>query len=294
METEIPDVEAIVSEANEPEAPREGTPEGVIADAMAEAQSETDASNAREQAAHARTLKWKGKEIGLDDDAYQNYAQKGYDYDKKMHDFRVERKLFAKEREQFEERFKELEQINEFAKSNPQFEQLIQQEWARVQSGEQRNLEPQDQMQILQHQVTQLQAQLAKQTESAESRRAAEMEATQEGAIGQFKEEHPFLDWETKDEQGFTLEDRVGNAMLDQGVRDFGVMAKAMLMDKIIAHKTMAGKEQAAKKIQEGHRLGLGKVTKESQAKVKPAEDIRNKSYGDLAAEAIAEFSINN
>ena len=290
----MPDVDAIVSEANSPEPPREATPEGEIADAMAEAQSESDASAASEQAGHTRTLKWKGKEIGLDDEAYQNYAQKGYDYDKKMHDLRVERKLFAKEREKLEQRYKELEQINDYAEANPQFQQLIQQEWARIQSGEQRQLEPQDEVQVLRHQLNQIQAQLREQRESTESRRVADMEARQEGAIGRFKEEHSFLDWETKDEQGFTLEDRVGNAMLESGVRDFDVMAKAMLLDKIIAHKTMAGKEQAAKKIQEGHRLGLGKVTKESQRQVKPAEDTRNKSYEDLANEALAEFAVNN
>ena len=285
--TEETNVEALIENATSPETVPEAVTEGQPIDAQAEAEVSEEPSG---QA--SRLIKHKGEEIGLDDERYVQYAQKGYDYEKKMHDFRVQQKLFQKEQEQFKSKFEELQQINEYAKANPKFEQLIQQQWALIQQGQSPAMEPQDEVQLLRAQMNQMQEKLNSQNEQAEVRRVAEMEARQEGAIDQFKAAHPYLDWATKDEHGQTLEDRIGEKMIESKVKDFDVMAKAMLMDKIIAHKAMESKETAAKDIQKANKLGLGKVTKKSQLASKPAEDVGKKSYDDLIREGLAEYGI--
>jgi hypothetical protein len=291
MSEEI-NVDALVQEAMTPEPAPEAATEGIVNDAQAEAPSEETSSNVTPEEG-SRVLKYKGEEISLDDDRYKNYAQKGYDYEQKMHQMRVDQKLFEQERESWTKKNSEIEQINEYAKANPQFEQLIQQEWAKVQNGQAREMDPQTEIQVMQSQLRTLMEQNKSITEAAETRRIAEMEATQEGAIAKFKEEHAYLDWSTKDDQGLTLEDHVGQKMQDKRVADFEVMARAMLMDKIIAHKAMEGKESVAKGIQKAKQLGLGKITEKSQLGVKKADDVSNKTMDQLAAEAIAELGLN-
>jgi len=283
------DVDALIAEIGSPDAAPEAPGEGTISDAQAET-AEGAAADKADSTEAGRTLSYKGKELSLDDDKYKAYAQKGYDYEKKMHDFRVERKLFEREKSESKDKYSELKEINDYAEANPQFQKLIQDQWALIQSGQGQQMEPQTEVQVLKHQMAQLMETMSSQKENMEARRVAEMEATQEGTIAKYREEHSSMDWESKDDEGQTLEDRIGHAMLDNGVKDFRIMADSLLLKEHMSRTALAGKESAAKGIQKANKLGLGKVTAESQAKVKQAEDISKKSYDQLMQEAIAEM----
>ena len=276
-------VETIVQEAMTPEATPEANQEGHIAE-----QSQPEQA---EQAA-PYTIKHKGKDIGLEDPAFKDYAQKGYDYEQKMHKFRVDSKLQQKEFESKTAAFKELEQINDYAKENPAFEQLIQREWARVQNGEQVQVAPEDRVQVLESRLNQVLEKVGNAERELETRREAELEATQEGAISAYKERHSGFDWVKKDDSGFTLEDKIGQAMIDKKLGDFNIMADSFLLQEHMDRNSLESKEAVGKSLQKSSKLGLGQVTKKSSLGVKSAEGVRGKTMDQLAREGLEELGI--
>jgi len=283
-------VEAMIQEVMTPEAAPAATQEGDISEATQQEATTEETSQVTDSDGY--TIKYKGKEIGLEDDKYRDFAQKGYDYEQKMHQFRVDSKLKEQEHEKKSSALKELEQINEYAKSNPAFEQLIQREWAKVQSGQEVEVAPQDRIQVLESRLNQVLSTLGSQQEEMEARKVAEMEATQEGSIAKYKETNADFDWVKKDETGHTLEDRIGQAMIDNGVKNFKIMADSFLLNEHMNRKTLEGKESLAKDIQKVNKLGLGKVTKKSQLGVSKSDDISKKSYDDLIKESFAELGL--
>jgi hypothetical protein len=284
-------VDALVQEAYSPDAPPEANHEGKIPDAQPQPEAVEEPSSESAESTFQKMLKHKGKEVLVDDEQkYDMYAHKGYDYEQKMHQFKVDRKLFEKERADRDTQFKELEQINTYAKENPAFEQLIQREWAKVQAGGQVQIAPEDRVQVLEARLNQVLDKLENQGKDIEDRRVAEMEAKQEMAIDSYKESNSDFDWNSKDEQGSTLEDRIMQQMVEKKVKDFEIMADFVLKKERLARKELEAKESLAKGIQKANKLGLGKVTKKSQIGVKKSEDIGNKSYDDLVAESLQEL----
>lgn len=281
--------EQIVAEAYASEAAPAATLEGAIVEPQSPSETADQSTSGSDS---GRTLKYKGEELSMDDDKYRNFAQKGYDYEQKMHQFRVDGKLREQEFAEKAAQYSELEAINNYAKENPAFEKLIQEQWALVQSGQQPQVSPQNQMEVLQSQVNQLMGKLESQESAMESKRVAEMEATQEGAIEKYKSDHGDLDWEQKDDLGLSLEDRIGQAMIDNGVKNFNIMADSFLMKEHLTRAGLKSKESLGKEIQKKTHLGLGEITKNSQLSTKKADDVSNKSYDQLIREGLEELGI--
>jgi hypothetical protein len=281
-------VDQLLADAYEPDAPISAPTEQEV---QADSTTET-LDPVAPQTGDDFVLKHKGKEIKLDPEKARNYAQKGYDYEKKMHDFRVQKKLYDQEIEQQKSKYGELAEINEFAKQNPAFEQLIQREWAKVQSGQQIEVAPEDKVTLLESRLNQVLEKLETQETQLSRRQEAEMEAAQETSIDKYKSNYADFDWESKDDNGSMLEDRIMQNMIDKGVKDFEIMADHVLKNELLARQQMEAKKKIGKQIQHSYKHGLGQVTKSSQQKASKAKDIGNKSYDDLVAEGLAELGI--
>jgi hypothetical protein len=290
-------VDTIISESLAPEPPATAPGEGDISDALVGTEKKESANaetgDGSTEGKTGRTIKYKGKDVSLDDDRFIGYAQKGFDYNQKMHDFRVEKKLFEQERARNKEKFEQLAEIDAYAKANPQWLKTVQDQWALIQSGQQPAMTPETELQVLRSQLTQLQETMSEQKQSLEDRRVAELQATQEGSIQKYKDAHPEMDWASKDAEGNSLEDRIGHAMLEKGVRDFSIMADSFLLKEHLNRKLMEGKESAAKSIQKANQMGLGKVTKQpGMGKLRTEYDIKGKTYDQIAADALKEYGI--
>lgn len=284
------DVDAIMNEALAPEAPMEAPREGHEILEAESSQKESGTPPAADSTGH--NITYKGEELSVDSDRYKNLAQQGYDYNKKMHDFKVEQKMWEADRQKKDEQYEELKQINDYAVANPAFAQMLKEKWALQQSGQGQALEPQDQMAVISSQFAQIQAEQAETKERETIRSNAEKEARQEAAIDAFKQENSEYDWASKNDMGQTLEDRIGDAMLEKHVKDFEIMADHFLKKEMALRKAVEGGENAAKKIQKANKMGLGKLTAESQMKAKQAENISSKSYDDLMREFMTEEGI--
>lgn len=285
MEPEI-DVDALVNNANAPEIPMHAPGEG---EALGGEQKQSEASSSTD----GRSLIYKGQEISINDDKYRSLAQKGYSYEKDMHQLKVDRKLWEHDQKKQSSEMEELRKIQDYAVQNPQFQSLIQREWAKIQGGG--GLQDDDQQSTVSGTDSQLSAildRLNQQDNMNRAREEADKEATLETSVEKYKDAYGSFDWGSKDENGQTLEDKIMDYALEQKIPSFKTAANDYLFDEHVKRASITSKETAAKSIQNQHKLGLGKVTSESQLKVKKAEGVRNKSYNQIAAEALKELGL--
>jgi len=298
MSSEEVNVDQILADAAAPESSPEANLEGSLSEKNESTLENESAVESTEEAPF--TLKYKGKDIGLQDEKFKMYAQKGYDYEQKMHQLRVDRKLWDQQKQKENSQYDELKQINEYTKSNPEFERLIKREWARIQGGGNPSEQLQAQPGQTQHLPPAQQAQLNsilerldRQDAGLRERQRAEKEASIEGAIEGYKEKYSDFDWASKDELGQTLEDRITQHALDNEIKSFQTAANDMLFEEHVKRAQLNSKEKAAKELQKQHKMGLGKVTKESQLQATDVKNVRSKSYNDIVAETLAEYGIN-
>jgi hypothetical protein len=290
-------VESALSEISDAKAPMESTSEADLQSNAKEADTPSEVMEA------FLKLDRDGKEIGLDQAKAKAYAQKGFDYETKMHNLRVERQLFDKERDKNQESFKELKEINDYAKQNPEWERFLHEQWSAKQQEQAQQGNPAYQQQysspeaqqvaVLQNQLNDVLKRLDGQTEEMRDRKAAELDSRLQGEIDSYKEQYSDFDWATQDELGLSLEGKIQQHAIDKGIKGFTAAARDFLWDEHMKRAGMNSKEQVGKAVAKEKALGLGKVTKESQLQTKSAKGVRDKSYADLTAEAMAELGIS-
>jgi hypothetical protein len=278
------------------ETTTEETPDSTEGTEETTTKDDSATSNEVEQGTDStgRNIKYKGKDIGLDDSKYQMYAQKGYDYEQKMHQHRVDRKLFEQEKESYGADIDELKSINDFAKSNPEFQSMLQREWAKIQNG---GIDPNQSEYARANDPSAMEARLnsvVQRLDATENQRVsrenAEKEAKLESAVEGYKEKFDNFEWTQRDEFDQTLEDRVTQHAIDNGIKSWTAAANDYLMEEHVNRASLSAKEKAAADIQKQNKLGLGKITKKPQLNNIKAGNVKNKSYSDLANEALAEL----
>lgn len=291
-------LEQAEAEVNDAQEPMQVKSEGDLSE-KAEANQE---EQRQEQIEAFLKLDREGKEIALDEAKAKAYAQKGFDYETKMHNLRVDRQLFDKEKSKLEDQYKELKEINEYAKQNPEWERFLHEQWSQKQAGQAQQGNPayqqsyanpqEQQIAVLQNQLASVLQTLDGQKQEMSERKAAELDSRLQGEIDSYKEKYSDFDWKSQDELGRTLEQRIQQHAIDNGIKGYTAAARDMLWDEHMKRASMSSKEQVGKAVAQQKSLGLGKVTKESQLKSKPAQNLGKKSYHDLADEALRELGL--
>lgn len=112
--------------------------------------------------------------------------------------------------------------------------------------------------------------------------------------MANYKESNKELDWEAKDEFGKTLQDRIEEFAVENEIKSFTNAANLMLFDQLQKIAVTRAKEETGKSIQKQKKLGLGPVTDKptQQGEVASAHSYREKSYEDLAGEALEELGL--
>lgn len=290
-------IESAMAEVTEPQPPMDSKSEGDLSSDVSSTEPEGVVTEA------FLSLDRDGKQISLDQAKAKAYAQKGFDYETKMHNLRVDRQLFDRERESMDSDFKELKEMNDYAKKNPAWESFVREQWqsrlnnqdqAGNPSFQQQNANPQaNQISTLQNQLNNVMSQLSGQQDDLKARKAAELDSRLQGEIDTYKDKYADFDWKTQDELGLNLEGRIQQHAIDNGIKGYTAAARDLLWDEHMKRANINSKEQVGKEVQKQASLGLGKVTKNSQVTAKQAQGVREKSYHDLTAEALAEYGIS-
>lgn len=247
------------------------------------------------------TLKHKDFENGerqFTRDKYTEYAQKGFDYELKMHNLKNERAAFEEKVQDFENRQKSFsekydywENIDKYMVENPAFAETVRQAWDN-RLGQQSQATNSPEYQAMQEHIKSLQDRLDAQDKDRQEISQKQAEESLIKSKSDYKSNHPDFDWETEDEFGETLQDRIEKHAVDNGIRSYKLAANSYLFDQHMKRVEMKAKESGAKEIIERNKKGIGLPKNESS--IGKPSDISSMSYQDLAREALIELGIQD
>jgi hypothetical protein len=285
-----PDVETQERTESEPE------PKG-------EEPSEAGVNEPTETAEDLFTLKHKDFEEGerqFSRDKVTEYAQKGFDYELKMHQLKTERAAFDEKMQELEDGQKKFsekreywESIDKYMEENPGFADTVRQAWDN-RLGERNQATMSPEYQALQSTIEKLQDRLnAQDTERQEHSHKQAEESLVKSKVD-YKKDHPDFDWDAKDEFGQTLQDKIEKHAVDNGIRSYNLAANSFLFDQHMKRTEMKAKETAAKELLDKKKKGLGPVTDHSIKQTTQSSNLSGMTYQDLATEALKELGIQD
>lgn len=245
------DTQTILSELSaEQAAPSvaEGSGEGV-------APSQSPEPQAAPMAPREWEVPWNGRAIKAGEQDVLKWASQGYDYSQKM-------AQFNQERAQFEQTYKPYQEIDNFARQNPEWWAHVEQTYAQRAQIQQQNM-----LQKLPDEVRPVFEGILKENQEIkqfvsefqrEKQEAQAREADQQllGLISNLQSKHG-IDFNSRDEAGQTLEYRVLEFAREKGINDFEIAFNAYYQPHWEKHYTMRAKEQAVKEMQARRESGL-------------------------------------
>lgn len=231
-----------------------------------------------------------GKEITTDDEAkLTDWAQRGYDYAQKVGEWNKERESWNAERSKFQK----YTEIDQFAQSNPDWWQHVEQSW--LSRAGQHSTDGQANPAIQSIVEKELQP-VREFLQELQSERKAELERkadeTLRDEVESIQKKYQNLDFNRIQPSGKTLESEVLDHAIRNGFPSFKAAFLDYYGDNLIEMTRQSAKEEALKTIQNNNRSGV--LGESPTRQVKPGEFSYNsqKSYNDLAKEALAELGI--
>lgn len=247
---------------------------------------------------------WKGKAQKMPWSKAKSYVQKGYDYEQNIGALKREREEFLSERNQFGDlnRLKELKTIDDFAKANPAFLNLVKHQWELAQRGQPIGTEGatdgttpntpsfdpiQSTLQSLVTEVNQLK-------QERDNQRLEQADTQLDTDLNSLKDIYKTLDWEGPvDSFGNTRE----HAVL-RYIQQYGVDAKkafwALYGEDVAKTQAEEARQKTLTDVQEKHKRGKfisGALSKPSS--FTPSRNVSDRSYDDITKSVMQEYNIN-
>jgi hypothetical protein len=249
------------------------------------------------------TLKHKEFEEGerqFSRDKVTEYAQKGFDYELKMHQLKTERAAFEEKMQELEKGQTEFSQkreywenIDKYMEENPAFADTVRQAWD-AQQGQNSQTTMSPEYQALQSTINQLQERLNAQDKETQEHSHKQAEESLIKSKTDYQKEHPDFDWDAKDEFGQTLQERIEKHAVDNGIQSYTLAGNSYLFEQHMKRAEMKAKESAAKELLDQKKKGLGPVTDHSIKQTQQASALGAMTYQDLAKEALKEMGIDD
>lgn len=243
------------------------------------------------------TLKVNGKEIKAPIEKLMTWAQQGYDYPQRMQEVNKKLQTYEEQAKQWQT-WKELEQkwspykeVDEYAQKNPQW-------WSEIQKAYQERSQTENplapEIQSLKQQLEDLK-QFKEQLSSEKQQERIRQEDEQlSREVESIRKQFPNLDFDTPNDDGKSLEMQVLEHAQRNGLQSFKVAFRDFYHDQLVTRAREEGKELASKEVQKRTKLGiLGESPKPVRA-IREAQNIKSKSYDDLAREALEELKTIN
>lgn len=274
------------------EAEADALIESIEAPASESAQQPSAPTPAQTAQAEEYSLTVGGKEIKATRDKLLRWAQQGYDAPTKIGNLMKEIDSWKKKESTFSEMQQKYGQVDEYVRQNPQFWQHVLDQW------ESRNKATADPNNPLAQTVSQLQAQmqdLVQYKQSIENQqkqaRMAQEDEAYSTEFNELKAKYPTVDFATPDEEGKTLEYKVLEHATKNGIQKFTTAFRDYYHDELMKISQEQAKEKVIKDKQKNNVRGILGVS--SQPTRKHSDDVKGKSYADLAQEALKEFGLN-
>lgn len=217
------------------------------------------------------------------------WAQLGYGANHKIAELNKQLETWK----QKEASIKELEgrygEVDKYVKQNPKFWQHIMDSYQRREQLENQNDPIVQTLQKLEAK-TQQYDQYIEQLQAKESQERMKQEDTAyQSQLGEMKKSYPKIDFDSPDENGHSLEYRVLDYAIKNGIRNFKTAFRDYYHDELVKMGAEQAKEKVAKDKFNTAKDGVIGMTDRPTRRM--SEDVKNKSYNQLAEEAIAEIS---
>lgn len=230
-----------------------------------------------------------GKQIEAPLEKVLQWAQMGYNYPQKAAELNQKEQDFLKRQQEIQElenKWKPYKEVDEYASKNPDWWTQVQQSYQQKITAAESNPE-----------ITQLKQELAElkkfrdelSTEK-QSTKIQEEDKRLAGEVESIRKTYSNIDFDTPDEEGLNLEMKVLKHAQENGIPTFRAAFRDYYHDHLLGKAKEEGKELVSKEIQKRTKLGiLGETSKPTKG-LKPAENVKNKTYEQLAREALEEL----
>jgi hypothetical protein len=252
----------------------------------------TAQAQAAPQTVQEMEFTWNGKPIKAPVDRFKQWASQGYDYAQRMQDFNAKQAAFEKSQKEFEPLRTRYSELDEYAKENPQWlEHVNQQYFAAIgQASQQGNI---PEIQALKKELQDLKS-FKEQLTTERTQAQYEQEDQKLGSeIQSIQEKYKDLDWKTPNEHGKTMEVQVLEFGIQNGIKNFEQAFKLLNHDSLINFHSSKAKEDKVRNKQAQLKSGLLGSTPAPTKQVRPATNVKNKSYNDLTREALEEYGVS-
>lgn len=196
------------------------------------------------------------------DPRFSQWMSQGYDYAQNIASVKAEREAFERSRQEWEQKVNPYREIDQFAKQNPDW-------WSHIeQSYQQRLSAPESVPQEVKSYLDQRFEPIAKdiplmkeflqemQTQKME-KQVQEEDAKLQSAMKSIQETHPDLDFTARDESGLSLEQRVLDHALQNGIPTFRAAFRDYYQDSLVKQAEARGRETVMQEMNKRKKLGL-------------------------------------
>lgn len=229
---------------------------------------------------------WNGRTIKAGEQDLVKWASQGYDYSQKM-------SQLSQERQEIESRYKPFQEIDDFARKNPEWWSHVEQSWSQRDQIQQQNLVqklPEEFRPAIESLLKETQAMKAFQADWHREKMEAEqrdLDAKLLNTVQGLQSKHN-IDFSSRDESGQTLEYRVLDFAKQHGIADFEVAFNAYYQPMWARHYEMQGREAAVREMQKQRESGL--LAKAPAPSSQPQRPARN--WNEAAQNALAELGL--
>lgn len=237
---------------------------------------------------------WNGKQIKVPytDPRLKQWVQQGYDYPQRMAELNQARTKWEQERQEFENKVSPYKTIDEYARQNPEWWAYVENQWqSRQQQGAAQPGSPID------PEIKNQLKELSEFKKSIEEERAIQQRQKEDSVLDQevksIREQYKNLDWDTLDPKtGYTLEQRILDHAMQNGIKSFRAAFRDYNHENLLRLEKERALEGYTKENQKRTKLGLLGSSPTPLKGIRPAENVKTKSYDDLFREAKEELGI--
>lgn len=277
----------------------QGSPDGALEGAAHGASPKPPADAAQPTAQEIEFI-WNGKQVKvpMTDPRVRQWAAQGYDYAQKQQMLKQEMQTLEEQKKLFEQQYSPYKQIDEYIQSNPEWWQHVQAQYeaaqAQAQAGGAKAGERDEQAALAELEkhpvIQQFKEFMAQQQAEKESQQRAEQDKQLTGEIQSIRDQFKDLDWDSPDQDGYSLESRVLKHAVDNGIKSFRAAFRDYNHEHLMKLAEERAKEQVVKDAQKRTKLGLLGQTQAPLKTISPAEDVKNKSWDQLLKEGLEEL----
>ena len=226
-----------------------------------------------------------GKEIKADIEKLKRWASQGYDAPNRLGELNKVVNEYKTREQQLKELETRYKTVDEYVRKNPEFYSKFMQAYQQEVSGN-----PLAALDPIKQEVEQLKNSFKTIEQERQEQRIKQEDELYQKEVTELKKTYPKVDFDSKGQDGKSLEYKVLQYALDNGIKKFTTAFRDFYHDELMKINAESAKEKVVSEKQTRFKLGI--LDDGQLPKSKSSEYSRGKSWGDLEKDALRELGI--